>query len=622
MIAYKKAATPVEAEILIRQLRINSVVLQHGELLDHRINLLFDALALHGAQGKSESLSLANFRIFFVANASRLGLPNPNSEVLRNLIKAKDTSGDEAIDRKEFTEMMHQMATIQNLFTGHETLGDMHYEQLSRLYEYHKTGEIYLENSIKSKLHGEVESLQQKIAKGIMKRIFLSRVNPAPATAPKLEELLKSIAEHGRDAVRDTEYRGAAEMMRLTKLPRVSKDCLEALQLAMVPDLRKRILVLANEKALNGMIAIPTVLWSDGSIPSEASESIQARTAAEEEQRVVKRIGFLTKNYKVQFWYFELLEMIRKLLMTSIVTFIYTGTPAQITAALVITLAFGLYTQRTRPFADEKIGDMQIFSLVVQAFTLIYGLMLVIDELTTLLGLRQSFTQEAVRDAMGAFVVFLNIAVVAFPWLQSVVKRLNAHLEGRRRAQAVVSTGQPAMVEQTKKAGQGREAAKWNNSVVDVILKTSIESVQTNLNTGPSLVDPGYNDSGSWCQAAGVRSQPKHSNQDLDRSISDVDFAQPTLRVDACLDASQEAFTSVLPMNDERQHPDTSFISSDTVGTKAVEPARAAAAELAAKVAVQTSSEKEDAGCQSESGAHVPGSGEDCEISSIGSEKL
>ena len=453
-----------------------------------------------------------------------------------------------------------------------------------------------------------------------MERLVRPRVNPATAVAPKVEELLKTISERGRDAVQHTDYLGAAEMMRLAKLPHIARDCLEVLQLAMVSDLRKRILVIANEKALDGTIAIPIVLWSNGSEESEASEGSHARKAAEEEERVVKRIGFLTKNYKVQFWYFELLEMIRKLLMTSIVTFIYTGTPAQITAALVITLGFGLYTQRARPFADEKIGDMQVFSLVVQAFTLVYGLMLVIDELTTLLGLQQSFTQEAVRSAMGAFVVFLNTAVVAFPWVQKVLERLHAHLERRRRAKAALAADLQAKPAQATHclAGHGREAAKWNNSVVDGILKMCSESAR--IPAMPSQVDTGPSGSGSWRQAAGIVARASESGPDrrhsslsdvvdseLNNPQSAVYLVQPTLRVEARLGAPDDDVATVLRLIDEAQVPDAWGTSAVPGSVDAHEPSKAAPAEPQAEETGQPPAVTAVAGDEGDADAAIPG---------------
>jgi hypothetical protein len=471
VVSYKKKATPVEIEVLIRQLRVHETVVNGQGLLNQRIDALFQALALHGDKGETESLGIQNFLNFFTRNADQLGIPNPDSQVLFDLIEAKDTSGDGTIDQREFSEMMHQMITIQNLFTGHETLDDMHYEQLSRLYEFHKSGIMYLENALNKKVADE-ESFVQKIIKAVLQKFRGGSVQPAGSkTKNRMQEILSRIQDSSLQAVPQVDYLGIEAMLHLRKYPGVSKETYSKLQLAMVSDLRKRILVLANEKSLDGTIAIPTVLWVTGSDESDSNQD-HVDKQKQEERRVLKRVGFLTKNYKVQYWYFELLEMCRKLIMTSIVTFIYTGTPPQIATALVTTLAFCLYTQRAKPFADDKIGDMQVFSLVVQSFTLIYALILTIDELTTLLGLKQSFTQTTVRNMMGAFVVFLNSAIVAFPWIQKAFKLLSTYLERRKRAKSIFRKE----IDSGAQAGYRRDAAKWNNAVLDSLLAASMAS--------------------------------------------------------------------------------------------------------------------------------------------------
>uniref|UniRef100_A0A7S0QFS0 EF-hand domain-containing protein n=1 Tax=Cryptomonas curvata TaxID=233186 RepID=A0A7S0QFS0_9CRYP len=447
---------------------------------------------LHDESGRHcNALKVKTFINFFVRNSNELGLPNPDTLVLRSLIKAKDVSGDGTIDRQEFVEMMHQMVTIHNLFTGHELLEDMHYEQLARLYEYHKSGEMYLENVLKHKEgDDEVDSVFKKTmlalkakfisdnseakvhaAQEMSKRISnVLNLFPEPEGVDKSGEVDNSMSGEvnaGFDSEKQfqnnpqVEFLGNKIMLHLKK--KISQPRFEMLKQAMVSDLRKRILVLANEKAMDGTIAIPTVLWK-----SNADISASGRSKSDEgELKAVTRIGFLIKNYKVQHWYFELLEMTRKLIMTSIITFIYTGTPAQIAAALVTTLAFTLYTQRTKPFADDKIGDMQVFSLATQGFTLLYGLMLTIDNLTTLLGLEQSFTQTAVKNAIAGFVVFLNATIVIFPVLQRGVGYFQGYLDRKRHNKSIFLPGTAVKTNN----GIVRDALQWNNSIVDNILK-------------------------------------------------------------------------------------------------------------------------------------------------------
>lgn len=73
----------------------------------------------------------------------------------------------------------------------------------------------------------------------------------------------------------------------------------------------------------------------------------------------------------MDYWYFELVEMIRKLLMTAILIFLFPGTPAQIISGLVLSLVFLYIYMLTMPFRDPELDHLQISTLVAQHCTLI-----------------------------------------------------------------------------------------------------------------------------------------------------------------------------------------------------------------------------------------------------------
>jgi hypothetical protein len=122
------------------------------------------------------------------------------------------------------------------------------------------------------------------------------------------------------------------------------------------------------------------------------------------------------KNYEAQFWYFEILEMVRKLLMTSVVTFIAPGSPTQITFALIVTFFYVVLTSYTKPFVDDAIGSMQLYSLVAHCTTLLYGILLAIDEISDL---KQAVTTDVMKKAFGIILVVQNTLIIFFPALSS-----------------------------------------------------------------------------------------------------------------------------------------------------------------------------------------------------------
>ena len=83
-------------------------------------------------------------------------------------------------------------------------------------------------------------------------------------------------------------------------------------QMMSKPLLRKTVLFMADDLMSKGVIAINALSWD--------------MSGNKEEQTALLHVGFLFKNYEVSRWYFEIIEMVRKLLMTSVLVIISPGT--------------------------------------------------------------------------------------------------------------------------------------------------------------------------------------------------------------------------------------------------------------------------------------------------------
>jgi membrane protein implicated in regulation of membrane protease activity len=207
------------------------------------------------------------------------------------------------------------------------------------------------------------------------------------------------------------EYPGLDKLHRLESA--VDQSLLEKLKERMVPDLRKKLLALANIKLASGALVLSSLGWD---MPER--EKVKSNTRATGEKVAVQRLGFLMKNYDVQHWYFEILEMIRKLLMACVIALIDSGTSVQIVAALVISILSAVHVQYTRPFYDNKIGNTQTYALLSQSLTLVYGIMLLFREIySDMLQLPQAVSQEAATNMSAVLVVLMNVGIIAFPFL-------------------------------------------------------------------------------------------------------------------------------------------------------------------------------------------------------------
>jgi hypothetical protein len=70
-----------------------------------------------------------------------------------------------------------------------------------------------------------------------------------------------------------------------------------------------------------GVLSLPTLEW-DGSLGSR-------------ERIVIDRMGFLLNTYQVSCWYWEMVELVRKLILTGILVVVYHGTPPHLAVSLL-----------------------------------------------------------------------------------------------------------------------------------------------------------------------------------------------------------------------------------------------------------------------------------------------
>jgi len=99
----------------------------------------------------------------------------------------------------------------------------------------------------------------------------------------------------------------------------------------------------------------------------------------EVESLAVLRAGFLFELYEVEYWWFELFEMMRKLIMTSVLVFVTAGGLAQILVGLIVIFASFVVTFGLKPYVSPNLDRCQLFSLGTQFVMLQYGLVLHLD---------------------------------------------------------------------------------------------------------------------------------------------------------------------------------------------------------------------------------------------------
>jgi hypothetical protein len=91
-------------------------------------------------------------------------------------------------------------------------------------------------------------------------------------------------------------------------------------------------------------------------------------TAGKMESTAISRFGFVFMAYKVRYWYFELLWMIFKFLMTSVIIFFSSlpgGTTTQLFLALCMSYSFVILHLTLKPLTTDNLNKLMSLSLMM-----------------------------------------------------------------------------------------------------------------------------------------------------------------------------------------------------------------------------------------------------------------
>ena len=143
--------------------------------------------------------------------------------------------------------------------------------------------------------------------------------------------------------------------------------------------------------------------------------------STEQERMAIDHLGFLFLTYLPKYWWFELYEMLRKLVIAACIVFIYDGTPSQVAVGFIITFATVVVSLFLQPFNDPVLGGLYTYALMVQMITLFYGVLLITDSFEEIVNERTEGWAGGfnVRD----FVLALNCSIFTIPILKLLIQK-------------------------------------------------------------------------------------------------------------------------------------------------------------------------------------------------------
>jgi hypothetical protein len=142
------------------------------------------------------------------------------------------------------------------------------------------------------------------------------------------------------------------------------------------------------------------------------------RALAALEQRALRKVGFLFDAYTVQCWSWEVVELGRKLILTSILALVVPGSATQVTVGVLVAFAMLLLFQRLRPYATPGMNFVASVAQVNLFCFLFVGLLLKVR-------LNGDATDSRLFNAIVGILSVVPVALPALVKAASVVSSLD-----------------------------------------------------------------------------------------------------------------------------------------------------------------------------------------------------
>ncbi|XP_038046805.1 uncharacterized protein LOC119721014 [Patiria miniata] len=147
---------------------------------------------------------------------------------------------------------------------------------------------------------------------------------------------------------------------------------------------------------------------NDSSPPCGAPDDAPLTATGEQGRGMISWKSFLCENYKPQFWYWEIVELARKIVQTLFVLLFGYEDPFTLFATIVISVAFLLIHSSVRPMKDDVEHRLQLFSLGSIFLNLLVASLL-------LLPTNEDHSSSEIRkEVLAVTLVALNLSIILF----------------------------------------------------------------------------------------------------------------------------------------------------------------------------------------------------------------
>ena len=202
-------------------------------------------------------------------------------------------------------------------------------------------------------------------------------------------------------------------------------------------------------------------------------EAIASRETNPLDPNIQARYGHLFMQYKPAFWYEELVEMGRKLILTAGLSMLTSQSAAQLLIGILVCFANHTFIITMRPFADPTDDTLSQLAGIQIFLTLLFGMMLKVNVKSD-----QTAIDILLVVMMIGIVVLgasMLIASVKVEWLQACKKRLKwkRSERGSQIDTGGVELGTMSEVEMVHEPAEGRRQGKTRKWSVNPLMISS-----------------------------------------------------------------------------------------------------------------------------------------------------
>jgi len=361
-------------------------------------------------------------------------------EELCTFFEKFDENGDGNVDLDEFRTMIKTCRVASNLFTGNEDLSHLTENQMVALLLFADwpkahTGPMDTDDSgglgglvnvvTVEQSHKDLNAEEETPEHAHRRHALGDRALLLQVTDRELKKLDAIIAEiqeleEKKELSDYPNWKDDAERAETIYLeqPLELESWFQRMHIMMLNKQGKlaRVIEKSEELVTNSIIAVPPEVWR----VSAANDDPHKKPT--EEEQIFARLGFIFIAYRVDFWWFESVEMLRKFLITCFLVFLQGEGPSQLATGSLITFVFLLLNLSLRPYCTDGLNNLQTLSLVAQFLTLFCGILIGYDKKLNSENVGSADAGDK-QDAsvMGAMIVIINSSTLIWPLVRKIL---------------------------------------------------------------------------------------------------------------------------------------------------------------------------------------------------------